>query len=296
MSKKAARVGDSHDCPLHGKGEIITGSPTTKLQDSPAARVGDEIRCPDGSIATILENNSCVLIDGQRAARVGDKTSHGGEITSGADTITFADGAIQLCLGEDTAPLGDGKFRIYMNSPNINIGRNFHVGNDDGDGEVGESAVAAAATGGAGLTDALFDLGQGILMEAVGAGLDATGVGAGVGIAMNIAGAYKIVKAGKTIINITSHQLQKKFKHAIDLGVKGNYNKANVLKYKDALEKHVNNSFTKTINGTYRGKPVSHYYNTSTKINLMTSKNGDFISVWKVTSDQAMNLLKRGSL
>ena len=157
MSKKAARIGDSHNCPLHGKGEIITGSHTTKWQDSPAARVGDEIRCPDGSIATILENNSCVLIDGQRAARVGDKTSHGGEITSGADTITFADGEIQLCLGEDTAPLGDGKFRIYMNSPNINIGKNFHVGSDDGS-ETSEPTVAAAATGGAGLTDALFDL------------------------------------------------------------------------------------------------------------------------------------------
>lgn len=116
-----------------GEGEIIDGSPHVLMDGQPAARVGDRILCPDGSIAHIISSESCVMIDNKLAARVGDATSHGGKIITGADTITIADGNVQIVMGNNLQPLGDGKFRLYVNSSNIQIGKNTHFGNDSSD-------------------------------------------------------------------------------------------------------------------------------------------------------------------
>ncbi len=126
-----ARKGDLHSCPLHGVGTIIQGSPTTTAEGKPVARVGDTVMCPDGSVAVILPNNACVSVDDKRIARKGDLTSHGGIITTGADTVTVADGEVQVLMGKDLAPIKDGKFRLYINSPCINIHKNMHFGNEE---------------------------------------------------------------------------------------------------------------------------------------------------------------------
>ena len=49
---------------------------------------------------------------------------------------------------------------------------------------------------------------------------------------------------------VTQKQLQKKFKHAADFGVEGNCNKANAQIFDEAIQRHLNASGTKEIQGT----------------------------------------------
>ncbi|WP_374223329.1 colicin D domain-containing protein [Streptomyces sp. F63] len=50
------------------------------------------------------------------------------------------------------------------------------------------------------------------------------------------------------------------------------------------------------IRGTYRGDDVVHYYDPTKRLNVMTDRNGQFISGWKLNRKQAENVLERGSL
>jgi RHS repeat-associated protein len=99
-----------------------------------------------------------------------------------------------------------------------------------------------------------------------------------------------------TNISFPAKQLQKKFKHAGDFGVTGNYNAANQAKFQQAIEQHVRDPLTKVINGTYQGKPVTHYLNPSNGLNVMKDASGNFISGWKLNPTQQANVLFRGSL
>lgn len=92
----AARLTDFHECPMvtpepspipHVGGPIIgPGMPTVLIAGLPAARVGDMLQCvgPPDMIAT---GSATVFIGAMPAARVGDKTTHGGTILLGADTV-----------------------------------------------------------------------------------------------------------------------------------------------------------------------------------------------------------------
>ena len=53
---------------------------------------------------------------------------------------------------------------------------------------------------------------------------------------------------------IDHRQLQRKFKHAPDFGVHGNYNNENLLLFRDKIVAHMKNSNTRVIEGTFRGK------------------------------------------
>ena len=98
------------------------------------------------------------------------------------------------------------------------------------------------------------------------------------------------------IVNTNARQLQKKYKHAKDFGVTGNYNKANATKFNSAINKHINSSGVKTIKGTYRGSPVTHYVNPKTGLNVMTTPKGAFVSGYKLNAAQLRNVTQRGSL
>jgi hypothetical protein len=91
-------------------------------------------------------------------------------------------------------------------------------------------------------------------------------------------------------------QLQKKFKHASDFGVNGNYSKANGKAFEDALEAHVHDPSTTIIRGTYRGDAVTHYYNPNTGNNVIVDASGNFVSGWKLGPAQTQNLLTHGGL
>jgi len=105
--------------------------------------------------------------------------------------------------------------------------------------------------------------------------------------------------AAKTTSDVllnSTKQLQSKFKHAADFGVTGTANKANLSKFSSALNQHINSPGVKTIQGTYRGNPVTHHVDPSTGLNVMSDSAGNFISGWKLNPAQLENVLSRGSL
>ncbi|MBN1569212.1 MAG: hypothetical protein JXA73_15285 [Acidobacteria bacterium] len=58
----------------------------------------------------------------------------------------------------------------------------------------------------------------------------------------------------------------------------------------------VNSPSTMKIVGTYRGKPVIHYVDPETGLNVITDPAGKYISGWKLNAEQLKNVLTRGSL
>jgi RHS repeat-associated protein len=91
-------------------------------------------------------------------------------------------------------------------------------------------------------------------------------------------------------------QLQAKFKHAEDFGVKGNWNKQTAQEFEEAVQQHIDDPSTQVIKGTYRGQSVIHHVNPQTGLNVMTDPSGKFISGWKLGTEQLRNVLTRGTL
>ncbi|MCA9070782.1 MAG: PAAR domain-containing protein [Planctomycetaceae bacterium] len=93
MGQPAARVGDSHVCPMvtgvvpHVGGTITgPGATTVLISGMPAATVGSVSACV-GPPDTIAAGSGTVLLGGMLAARLGDMTAHGGSIVVGAPTV-----------------------------------------------------------------------------------------------------------------------------------------------------------------------------------------------------------------
>jgi len=90
-------------------------------------------------------------------------------------------------------------------------------------------------------------------------------------------------------------QLQKKFNHAKDFGVEGNFNPANRDLYQRKLIEHMKS--THACLGTYRGQDVYHYYNPNTDLNVMvTRSNNKFISGWRLSPEQILNMKNNGNI
>lgn len=94
---------------------------------------------------------------------------------------------------------------------------------------------------------------------------------------------------------LTKTQLQKKYKHAGDFGIIGNYNAMNAKAFEKALIIHFLSKETQLIQGAYRGSPVNHYYNNVTKVNILC-KDKKFLSGWKLSSIQQSHILTSGNL
>lgn len=90
--------------------------------------------------------------------------------------------------------------------------------------------------------------------------------------------------------------LQKKFKHAEDFGIKGNYNKPNAARLKSAIEMHIFDNEATPISGTYRGIDVIHYLNPKTGLNAIVDSTGQFHSGWKLSLKQLQHVLATGKL
>jgi hypothetical protein len=97
-------------------------------------------------------------------------------------------------------------------------------------------------------------------------------------------------------VEFDPQQLQKKFKHASDFGVSGNYNLANRQVFQDALEGHLDDPGTSPIQGTYRGDPVTRYFNPGTGLNVIGNPAGEFVSGWRLGVAQITNILTHGGL
>lgn len=106
--------------------------------------------------------------------------------------------------------------------------------------------------------------------------------------------AWRVIRG--RAINISPRTLQKKFKHARDFGVNGNYNPTNATKFQEAIQRHVADKGTKVIQGTYRGDPVRHFVNPTTGLNVVKDASGNFVSGWKLSVEQLKNVISHGKL
>ena len=95
---------------------------------------------------------------------------------------------------------------------------------------------------------------------------------------------------------IDHRQLQRKFKHAPDFGVDGNYNKENLLLFRDKIVAHMKDANTRVIEGTFRGKEVTMYLNEGTRLNVILDSGGNFLSGWRLFKNQFTNVRDRGAL
>jgi hypothetical protein len=96
---------------------------------------------------------------------------------------------------------------------------------------------------------------------------------------------------------IDKYQIQKKYKHATDFEVSGNYNLENAQLFKDKIIEHMKKPSTQIIEGTFKNIEVTHYFDTETGLNVFFNRdNKKFISGWLLKDDQLDNMVNRGSL
>lgn len=56
------------------------------------------------------------------------------------------------------------------------------------------------------------------------------------------------------------------------------------------------NPNTKLIDATFKGQEVIMYFNEGTCLNVILDIEGNFVSGWKLSKDQAINVQNRGAL
>jgi hypothetical protein len=103
-------------------------------------------------------------------------------------------------------------------------------------------------------------------------------------------------EASARSIRFPAKQLQKKFKHALNFGVTGDYNPENAKAFERALLAHARDETTQLIVGTYRSKPVTHFFNPGSHLNVIRDATGDFETGWRLNPEQERHLLENGSL
>ncbi|MEK6896771.1 MAG: RHS repeat-associated core domain-containing protein [Nanoarchaeota archaeon] len=134
-------------------------------------------------------------------------------------------------------------------------------------------------------------------------------MGKGGKVASEIKGASSGIRTARDVsegatsadkIIFSEQQVQKKFKHAKNFGVEGNYNNENAIKFKNALIGHINSKDTSQITGTFRGGEGTsggaggtHFFNSLTKQWVFVDARNKFVSAWKLKREQVKNLLRR---
>ena len=87
--------------------------------------------------------------------------------------------------------------------------------------------------------------------------------------------------------------MQHEFKHAPQFGITGTWNKQNGEAFAQAIRDHINKSSIEIIEGTYRGTiRVTHYFDPTTKLNVMLDQKGNLVGAWKLTEEQFTYLRK----
>jgi uncharacterized Zn-binding protein involved in type VI secretion len=87
MSYLVSRLGDTSD---HG-GQIVTASPSFKVEGIPVARIGDILDCPEHGKNPIVSSLTTQKQGGVLLAHVGSKTECGATITTGCASYTIGD-------------------------------------------------------------------------------------------------------------------------------------------------------------------------------------------------------------
>jgi len=59
---------------------------------------------------------------------------------------------------------------------------------------------------------------------------------------------------------------------------------------------HINSPSTRTIDGFYRGNPVTHYLDEAAGLNVIADPAGNFVSGWRLGPEQMEGVLTSGRL
>jgi hypothetical protein len=106
-----------------------------------------------------------------------------------------------------------------------------------------------------------------------------------------------VKSAEETPLTTTRSQIEKKFdKHAEDFGITEPRGKAGFDEFEQALRSQIKDPATVHINGSYRGDPAIINNNPNTGLAVIQKPSGEFISGWRLSPEQATNVLQRGSL
>ncbi|MEP7021731.1 MAG: colicin D domain-containing protein [Pseudonocardiales bacterium] len=106
-----------------------------------------------------------------------------------------------------------------------------------------------------------------------------------------------VAKAAKTPkMTMSRHQIEKKFKHAGDFGVRGAKGASGYKEFADTIERFINDPATIRVFGTYRKQPAVLSYNTSTRLVVAQWPDGEFICGWHMSEEQMRNVIERRSL
>ena len=92
-------------------------------------------------------------------------------------------------------------------------------------------------------------------------------------------------------------QIQHEYKHAHQFGITGNWNKQNGEAFEQAILNHLNKPTVQKISGTHRNvTPVTHYFEESTRLNVMVDLNNNFVGAWQLAPKQVLCLLTKGNV
>jgi len=101
-------------------------------------------------------------------------------------------------------------------------------------------------------------------------------------------------------VTFEPRQVQKKYEdHAGAFGVTGNNNPANRKKFQDAMQALIDAPGTKKKDGVYTrptNQDVTFYYDTTSKLMVMTTRDGKYVSGWKLSDQQLEHIEKDGKL
>jgi RHS repeat-associated protein len=86
-------------------------------------------------------------------------------------------------------------------------------------------------------------------------------------------------------------------RHARQMGFSGNWNSDNANAFAHFLKSHVESTSVQVVQGTYRStQQVLHYYDSASRINVMTDLQGNLVSAWRLSQKQIEYLLKTGNV
>ncbi|MBV8361280.1 MAG: hypothetical protein JO189_25590 [Deltaproteobacteria bacterium] len=103
-------------------------------------------------------------------------------------------------------------------------------------------------------------------------------------------------RPGPISLNLTSAQLQSKFKHASDFGINGNYSLENAARFAKALNDFVHSSDVIVLQGMFRGQPAIFYLDPKTRLNVIADRAGRFVTGFRLSTQQLDYVLKKASL
>jgi Colicin D len=92
-------------------------------------------------------------------------------------------------------------------------------------------------------------------------------------------------------VGISSSQLQKKFKHAIDFGVSGNCSLENASKFEQAIRLFVQSN-NQVNSAKYRNMRAKIFLNHSTKQAVVLTESGDFWTGWRLSDSQYTSFIQ----